>query len=170
MKQQVKELINSLYLGKINKNEFLQIYFEGKSPDSKRLSELLKKGIVNEDRDIIEEAIVLLYTNSFPNSLFTNHLSELLLAQWHTKHEDIVSLLKDIANLNTIESLYEVTKLKLEYLDYDDTFQLARKSIKALSQINDKNAISKLKLILNDENEVISNYAKKELLKKGVQY
>ncbi len=168
MKQSVKELITLLYSGNIDKKEFLQNYFDNKSPDNKLVSELFAKGIVNEDADIIEEVIVLLYTGIFPNSTCTNYLSELLLVSWHTKHEDIASLLKNIASPNTVENLHKAVELKLDYLEYDDTFQLARKCIKALSRINNEQAIDKLKLLSNSENEVISKYAEKELVQKGL--
>lgn len=168
MKRKEKSLISSYYAGNINKKEFLQIYFNNKSPDDEHVAKLFRRGISDKDADLIEEAVVLLHTDAFSLSAYAAYLSNLLLDSWHTKHEDIATLLKKLANPSTAENLYRATELKFEYLDYDDTFQLSRKCIKALSQIKDEKSIEKIKRLSYSENIVISKYAKKELLHLGL--
>lgn len=163
MKAEIKTLINSLYSGKIDKEEFLRSYFESGLTNEKDLISLFQKGIANKDLDVIEEVLVLLSIGSFNLNLFVSDLCNLLLTDWHYKHEDIVMLLKEIKDSSTVDCLYKAAELYFEYLDYDDTYQLARKCIKVLSAIGNENAISKLWLLSKSEIPEISEYSKKEL-------
>ena len=95
--------------------------------------------------------------------MYSEILSDLLLAEWHFKHEDIVMIMKMIEDPDTVDCLYLTAFKKLPYLDYDDTFGLARKCIYALAAIQTSDAINKIKLLTTNPNEVISKYAKKEL-------
>ena len=95
-------------------------------------------------------------------------LCKLLLSQYHHSHEDIARVLQEMADISTVDFLYAAAELQFDYLDYDDTYQFARKCIKALSSINNKNAIDKLKLLSNSNIEKIAGYAKKELHYKGI--
>ena len=96
-------------------------------------------------------------------------LIKLLQEDWHYKHEDIAMLLKKIKDPKTVEALYTAAKQKFDYLEYDDTFQFARKCIKALAAIGDDNAIEKLRLLKQSDNNVIKAYAEKELNYKELQ-
>lgn len=168
MKKAIETLIASLYSGNISKDEFLQKYFDNKRPDGKHVSDLLKSGIINKDASSVEEAIVLLYTEGFSNPLYISELCQLLQMPWHTKHEDIAMLLKDIADPSTVECLYDAAELQFEYLDYDETYQFGRKCIKALSAIGDEASIDKLKMLSKSKIVEIAEYAKKELNYKGL--
>lgn len=77
-------------------------------------------------------------------------------------------LLKDIADPNTVDCLYKATELHFDYLEYDDTYQFARKCIKVLSKIGNDNAIDKLKSLSSSQTPEIAAYAKKELGYKGL--
>ena len=169
MKEKTNPLFKSLYSGDIGKKEFLQKYFKGKTLNDKHVLDMIQRGIANKDSSIIEEAITLIYTDAFPYSSFTLKLCELLQMHWHTKHEDIAMLLKDIADPASVECIYEATELQFDYLDYDDTYQFARKCIKALSVIGNENAINKLNILSKSKVQKISDYAKKELHYKGLQ-
>lgn len=168
MTTKINPLIVDLYSGKISKDEFIKEYFRDIPSKNKYVSELMEKSIVNEDAIAIDETIALLYTGCFPLNCFTSNLCKLLQSSWHTKHEDIAMLLKQIADPTTVDCLYVATELELEYLNYDDTYQFARKCIKALSAIGNENAIEKLKLLMNSKIIEISEYAKKELRYKGL--
>jgi hypothetical protein len=169
MKSEIKTLLELLYSGKINKNEFLQKYFGDNGFDEEMVLKLFKKGIANNDADIIEEGVVLLYTGAFNIHFFIFELCQLLQMDWHTKHEDIATLLMQAKEPSTVECLYNASELAFDYLDYDDTYQLGRKCIKALSAIGDENAISKLSLLSGSNIHKIAEYAKKELHSKGLE-
>ncbi|MBD78741.1 MAG: hypothetical protein CL840_07465 [Crocinitomicaceae bacterium] len=168
MEERTKKLIASLHSGILNENQFLKTYFNKTTLSDQFVIELLKRGVSKKDSDLIEEAIVLLSTNAFSIPTFVSKLSNLLLEKWHNKHEDIVTLLKEYHDSNTVDFLYKTALLKLEYLEYDDTYQLARKCIKSLSGINNQESIERLKLLSDYKNTIIANYAKKELIQKGL--
>ncbi|GAB3504420.1 hypothetical protein [Emticicia fontis] len=163
MDNQVNQLISSLSTGKISKEDFLKEYFKDISQREEYLSNLIQKGIENRDAIEIDEAIKLVYIGSFSPGYFLEKLCELLQLTWHFNHEDIARLLKEIANPTTVDCLYKASELKFDYLNYDDTYQFARKCIKALSAISDENAIEKLRLLTNSRISGIAEYAKKEL-------
>jgi len=76
-------------------------------------------------------------------------------------------LLKQIADPVSVECLFNAADLKFKYLDYDDTYQFARKCIIALSTINNHEAVEKLKLLSDSNNIIIAYYAKIELNRTG---
>jgi len=163
MTPEIKSLIQLLALGKINEKEFLSVYFKNKIPNKEYCLELLKIGLNNSDAGTIEEALIVIAVTKFNDDIFSEILCTLISKDWHHSHEDIAMLLKDIKDPATVNCLYNATELQFEYLNYDDTFQFARKCIKALAAIGNEYAIDKLKLLANSKIQEISEYAKKEL-------
>jgi hypothetical protein len=88
---------------------------------------------------------------------------KLLSETWHFSHEDIAFILQKSPDPTTVDCLYTSALARFEYLDYDDFFGLARKSIKALAAIGNEEAISKLRLLAENENTTIRDYALREL-------
>jgi len=169
MKEDFKTLVKLLAFREITEKEFIRRYFEGKEFSKDYFPELLKKGLVNKDPFMTEEALILIFAAQFYDDILCPTLCSLLNENWHYKHEDIASLLKDINDPSAVNCLYSATELHFEYLNYDDTFQFARKCIKALAAIGNENAIDKLRLLTTSENSVISAYAKKELRYKHLE-
>ena len=94
-------------------------------------------------------------------------LCDLILCDWHHSHENIASILRGQLDSTKGDSLFLAAQRKYAYLDYDDTYQFARKCIKALSAIGDNNAVNKLRSLSNNGNEFIEQYAIKELTYMG---
>lgn len=168
MRLEFNSLVKKLYSGNIDKEEFLKQYFKERILSENYIQHLIKQAISSKDDSLVEEAMVLLYTSHFKPESFSLLLCQLLTENWHTKHEDIAMLLKQVKSPETVNCLYNAAELRFDYLDYDDTCQFARKCIKALSTIENKNAIEKLKLLANSKNHVIAEYAKKELRYKSM--
>lgn len=168
MTTKINPLITSLYSREISTEEFIKKYFKDLPCTDEYVSNLIEKGIGNKSDILVEEAVVLLYTGVFSINLFTVKLCELLNYTWHTKHEDIAMLLENIAAPDTVDCLYKVVELKFDYLDYDDTYQFARKCVKALSRIGTEEAIDKLKMLTLSKTKEIAAYAIKELRYKGL--
>ncbi|AXW98437.2 hypothetical protein QMT04_19000 [Cronobacter sakazakii] len=95
-------------------------------------------------------------------------LNDLITSDWHQKHEELARLLQIYKSEKSVESLYKAALLHLDYRDYDEDFILADKCIRALAQINNSDAVEKLKLLYNEKNQYISNSAKKQLTKLGL--
>jgi len=165
MKKSIKKIIGKLYKNNIQEDVFIKKYEKEKdrTVDEEYIKSLIQRGINNKDANDIEEAIVLIYSGNFDNHVYVKELCNILLESWHFKHEDIVRILHELQDISTIDCLYKVAGSKFEYLDYDDTYQLARKSIKALSAIASEEAINKISLLSNSSNAIIAGYAKKEL-------
>ena len=164
MEQRTRELISALSVGTMSADEFIEAYFNGKPPSESQLMELLREGISRRDADAIEEAVVLLYVCDFDLRAFAASCRELLPADWHYKHEDIAQLLGEIKDPGAVDCLYEAATREHAYLDYDDTHQLARKCIKALSAIGSEAAVSRLRELSLQDNATVAEYARKELL------
>src|SRR5438132_695639 len=96
MKSKLRSLVKRLYAGNINEEEFLKEYFNGRLPSETHVLHLLEYAIVGKDGDLVEEAMVLLCTGYFKTDSFFILLCQLLTEDWHTKHEDIATLLKQI--------------------------------------------------------------------------
>lgn len=162
------DLFDLLLMQKINEEEFIREYFKNAPFDDSYVFNMMEDAIVNENKTEVEEVLILLNSGYFSTDNFAEKLCELLMFSWHVKHEEIAMMLQDLADPRTVDSLYKAAELQFSYLDFDDTYQFARKCIKAISRINDVNAIGKLKLLAKSNIIEISNYAKKELCYKGL--
>ncbi|MEB7587307.1 hypothetical protein NGC36_18740 [Serratia rubidaea] len=74
-------------------------------------------------------------------------LNCLLIETWHRKHEELVRLLATYNSETSINSLFEVSLLKLDYLDYDEDHVLVDKCIRVLANIRTTESIEKIKKI-----------------------
>lgn len=166
MKTKKDELLLAWLERKVTKDDFIKQYTElsnQKIINADYCLNLLNKSYKSEDTNDLEEAIVVGSTIDCFSNQFSEIFCKLLLADWHYSHEDIANILKMIKDPSTVYCLFQAVELKLEYLSYDDTYQFARKCIKALSIIDDDNAVNKLHLLTNSNNSKIVEYATKEL-------
>ncbi|WP_294351034.1 hypothetical protein [uncultured Sphingobacterium sp.] len=162
------DLFDALLMKKISEEEFINEYFKSTTLNDFYVLNMIDTAIVNKNNIAVEEAILLLNTGYFSLFNFSKKLCELLMHSWHVKHEEIAMILQGLADPRAVDSLYNAAELQFSYLDFDDTYQFARKCIKAISRVNDANAISKLKLLAKSKVIEISNYAEKELRYKGL--
>jgi PBS lyase HEAT-like repeat len=98
-------------------------------------------------------------------------LCDLLKADWHFQHEDIVSAIDTLRDERAVPTLYEAALANHEYLDYDEFYALARKAVWALADIGTESAIEKLRLLDDGDNPVKAAYAIEQLgyLEKGLK-
>ncbi|MDO7877729.1 hypothetical protein Q5H93_23535 [Hymenobacter sp. ASUV-10] len=125
----------------------------------------LKKSLVEHNPERLEDALYFLTQDNVFSKANTEVLCELLLQDWHFSHETIAHYLQQLKDPFSIPYLAATATKRFEYLAYDDTYQLARKCIKALAAIGTKEAISSLNNISMNENSAISGYASKELIR-----
>ena len=83
-------------------------------------------------------------------------LCKLLFEEWHFSQEDIVMMLEDIKDPNSIESLFNAA---LKIPGHDDGRSLAKKCIWTLKAINTKSAIEKIILLSHSDDEIIRKNA-----------
>jgi len=78
-------------------------------------------------------------------------------------HEDIASLLQGIRSPGSIDELYKTALTRFDYLDYDDSYSLARKCIHALGDINTAESKEKLAMLAGSGIPIIKEAAEKQL-------
>lgn len=167
MDKESERIIHSYSLQEIDKATFLEQFSPVLLRDSNLAADIIYQGISNKSsEDIRLGYIMMLIQNDILGyALNLNVLCLLLTNKYHFHHEDIAMLLKGVKSPETVDSLYYAAELQYDYLNYDDTYQFARKCIKALAAIGSENAYEKLRLLTNSRIPEIGAYARKELRK-----
>jgi hypothetical protein len=91
-------------------------------------------------------------------------LCRLLLAGFHTRHEDVARYLQDLRDIRSIQSLYDACFLNLPYF-YDDGDALARKCTWALHDIGTPDAFVALRKLTRHPRPSVVAFALKRLPK-----
>ena len=127
------ELVEKYSSGAISKDEFLAAFPGELLFDRLLASSILEDALLSGDAGTADIGFVLMLIQSDLAGIAVNTevLCKLLLEPWHFHHEDIAMVLKEMKDPATVNCLFEAAQLRLEYLEYDDTYQLARKCIKS---------------------------------------
>lgn len=96
---------------------------------------------------------------------FLDILNELLISDWHYKHEDIVLILQKISSMKSIEYLYDAIELHPQYLAWDDNYAFEVKCVRAIYYIGRKESFSYLEKLCNHSNKVIREMAQRQINK-----
>jgi hypothetical protein len=123
---------------------------------------LLGDAVEAQNGTDVEMAIIVCYTFGFGNE----HLGLLLLlcsANWHQKHEDVVSMLAQLRAPEAVDCLYLSAQWIPEYLNFDDSRALATKAIWALGGTPGLEAGQALTRLLMSDNEVVQQAARVQL-------
>jgi hypothetical protein len=120
--------------------------------------DLLRDAVKRQDAVDLEMALIVCFTFGFT----MDHLDLLLQissADWHYKHEDIVTALGQLRTAAAVDALVEATQWVPEYLEYDEARALAVKAIWALSGTPGAEAENALTLLLSSENAILRETA-----------
>lgn len=161
MNNHERDIIIKLIEEKLNDDEFLEKFTVDIKKDYNYFDKILNDSIVAENG----EDLGLIFYIGFAFDLFKERhieiLNKLILEYWHMCHEDIAILFQYFESNLTVESLYEATLTKPEYLNYTDAF--AVKCIWTLGDINTVESKEKLRLLTKSKNRVIKKNAKEQL-------
>ena len=94
---------------------------------------------------------------------FNEFLIELACDKRHYQHEDLAFLLEKKHSPKLINHVYDLAVMELDYKKEDEFFNIARKCTYALGYTNTPKAKEKLELLAQNENELIREYAIKQL-------
>jgi len=158
--------VTSVIRNEISKEEFLQKNAIQSEQVPEIFSSALTNAYNNHDWQLVEYSLIFSFVYGIYPKQSGNILCKLILEDWHYQHENIALNLKEQKNPATVNCLFEAAQKKFEYLDYDDTFQLANKCISALGAIRDNIAIEKLNLLMKSKNKIIAEYATNEIERK----
>ena len=137
-----------------------EIYFDNFPSDKQLLFKnktlpLLHESIEKKDEDLLSSTLAVLFYDGADID-YTEDLLKLLKVDWHILEEDIIQVLEIIKDPKSIETLYE---LALFVPDYDEMRSLAKKCLYALSAINTKESIEKIKILSTFDDDIIRENA-----------
>jgi len=126
-----------------------------------------KKVIGNDLVHIIEilTSLILIIIEDYylEDDSFNEFLIELAYDKRHRQHEDLAFLLEKKHSPKLINRVYDLAVMELDYKKEDEFFNIARKCTYALGYTNTQKAKEKLELLAKNENELIREYAIKQL-------
>ena len=133
----------------------------------KFLQDEQKKDVGNDTKYIIEILITLIMIiiedYYLEDDSFNELLIELIYDKKHYNHEDLAFLLEKKHSPKLINRVYDLAVMELDYKKEDEFFNIARKCTYALGYTNTPKAKEKLELLAKNENELIREYAIKQL-------
>jgi hypothetical protein len=134
MKAEVRnKKIYEYILGQTTEVDFAEI-FKSRTPQELTI-DLLNEALVTKSADTVECAIMLI-DRCGTSETNIERLQSLIKADWHTKHEDIISMLDDLRDERNLDVfIYAVCHFP-PHLKYDEGHALARKAIYGLSNLN----------------------------------
>lgn len=163
MKTLEKKLIKDFALKKFSRQDFLATCPIDFVDDAKNPLRIFERAYANKNAEDVEYSLLIGFLFNFFSNDYVDVLGQLIIEEWHFKHEDIASILQELKNPDSVKSLYEAALMKLDYLSCDDSYALARKYIHALGDINTGYSREKLVLISSSEIPIIREKAEKQL-------
>ena len=130
--------------------------------DEHEVIALLQQARTTRDADSVEAALTVAFQRGLTPSLVPL-LCDLILDDWHTRHEDIALALEELRDPHSIDALARAALSSHAYLDYDENFGFARKCTWALARIATHEAFERLRELARCSNPTIAAYASKRL-------
>ncbi|XRE42170.1 hypothetical protein ACIVBQ_000374 [Tenacibaculum discolor] len=132
-------------------------FFESISLNRKKYKtqvlKLLRKAIENKDNDKLTFCITVCFYDGTDNE-YINVFEEIILAEWHEEHENIVDLVRSFKDDRFTESLKEIAVKEEIYRKYDDENESTlRKCVHALKAINSPKSNQIIKELIDSGNE-----------------
>lgn len=156
-------VISKLMLGQISKEQFLEINAISDITDA------IEKGLLeayqSQNADNVEEFIYLTFAFEVFDVRNVDILNQLVVSDWHYKHEDIALLLQRISSLDSIEYLYDAIELRPQYLEWDDNYAFEVKCVRAIYYIGKEKSFSYLEKLCKHPNDVIREMAQRQIKK-----
>ena len=146
---------------RITKEEFLR-RFPSAVEHGKLASRLLEDAYRAQDGGDLEGVLTIGFAFGFAPE-HTKTLCHLVEADWHVRHEDVVSALDKLRSPETVEALFRATQWIPKSLEYDDARALAVKAIWALGKIPGIEAETKLEALARSDNAILRKNAEEQL-------
>jgi len=158
---QQKDTLDFL-LRRISKEEFLR-RLRIKSEDGQKFAlRALEEAYCQRDSVAVELAMGLGFHFGMSAQYF-DLLVKLSDAEWHERHEDVVTALGELHDRRSVEPLYRAALKLHPYLAYDEARALAVKAIWALGNLGDASADEKLLALAKSEHSILREEAEKQL-------
>ena len=112
---------------------------------------------------LISLIMIIIEDYHLEDDSFNELLIEFIYDKKHHNHEDLAFLLERKHSPKLINRVYDLAIMELDYMKEDEFFNIARKCTYALGYTNTPKAKEKLELLAKNENELIREYAIKQL-------
>lgn len=122
----------------------------------------LQNAIETSSADTAESAVTSVHEFGYHPD-FVPYLIELLEVNWHYRHEDIVLALQWTKDNRATKTLLKTAERKFDYLEYDNSYALARKCTWALADIGTEESKQALIKLSQGHDEEVAVYALKRL-------
>jgi len=163
MTPEQKSLVINLSLGRVSEADFRARFGVDLSSPSATILGLLTTACERKDAGDVECALILAWRFSALGPSHVDVLCTLLLAPWHTRHEDIAKALQTLRDPRAVGALTEAATTKHAYLEYDQSHALARKCTWALADIGTDAARARLLQLTRCTDETVAGYARRRL-------
>jgi hypothetical protein len=158
--------IMDLFRHKISEEELLRQFGIGRSDGAKFALSILEEAYGVKDADSVECGLGLGFRFGMSTEFF-DILVKLSEADWHYRHEDVVTALAELHDSRSVETLYRAALKRHPYLDYDDARALAVKAIFALGNLGDARADGKLRLLAESDDPAVKVNAREQLYRRS---
>jgi hypothetical protein len=127
---------------------------------------LLSDAVDRQDGLDVEMALIVCATFGFTMD-HLDLLVQLASADWHHKHEDVVSALGQLRAPAAVDALCHDAWWIPDYLDFDESRALAVKAVWALGGTPGAEAEQALKQLLSAEGEIVREAARAQLIRRA---
>lgn len=94
-------------------------------------------------------------------------LTDLVYADWHQCHEDVVSMLDELRDPRAVAALLHAATWVPDYLEWDDNRAMAVKAIWGLGDAPGAEAEQALRRLCEDEDEIVRTNAEAQLRRRA---
>ena len=156
-------MVIELVKHEITNEEFLEI--NQISDISNWIRQELDIACSEKSAELLDDVVFLIFQFQTFDISLAERFNELLLVDWHFKHEDIVLLLEILKSKDSLYFLHKAVYSHPYYLDEDDMHSFEKKCIRAIFQIGKENALSLLEDISKNFEGDIRAIAERQISK-----
>lgn len=161
-----QQLILDMKLHRISEEEFLGEVGIARADATGFALRTLEEAYSHKNADDVEYGLYIGFRFGFATESM-DVLIRLSDAEWHRRHEDVVTALDELGETRAVEALYRAALAVHPYLEYDDSRALAGKAIWALGRLGDATADQKLRLLAESGDPVVRADAQKQLYRRS---
>lgn len=163
MTKEERELLHKLMTRDITPEDFVKSFTVDIHKNSHYIRELLETALFEHEANDVEYLLTVIFYFKLFIEDYVDILCKLMSETWHFQHENIAMFFQKIKSPKSVDCLYNAALTQFEYLEFDEAFALAVKSIWALGDINTPESREKLKLLAQLENKIIKDNATNQL-------
>jgi hypothetical protein len=160
------KLILDMFANRISEDEFLRETGITRGSGSGFALSMLEDAYRENNKVDVEIGLHLGFRFGFTPD-FLDVLIRLSDANWHQRHEDVVTALDELRDVRATDAFYRATLKLHTYLDYDDSRALASKAIWALGRLGDATADQRLRSLAESGEPVVRAYAREQLYRRS---